>query len=182
MDDMPAHDPESTDPLQPTDRDLDAESPAGEPLTPDETGLESDAINDEAPTEVPARVARQARMGRFLGLGAIVGLLVALVLTMLWPDNPGFEPDNPMLEFTDMQVFGFLAVYLVPICLGLFGLLGYILGRVAEKRSRTEVVMARVESPADSAETDALADHVGDVASAESPADDDPDEGRAATH
>lgn len=105
------------------------------------------ADQDDAPAELPARVSRQSRMGRFLGLGAIVGLLLAVVLTLLWPEDPTFTPANPELQFTDMQVFGFLAVYLVPICLGLGGLLGYILGRVAEKRSRTDIVIARTEQP-----------------------------------
>lgn len=106
----------------------------------------TDADVADAPTELPARVSRQPRMGRFLGLGAIVGLLLALVLTMLWPDDPNYVPDNPTLSFSDLQVFGFLAVYLVPICLGIFGLIGYFLGRAAEKRSRTEIVIGRTAS------------------------------------
>ncbi|KAB1649075.1 hypothetical protein [Pseudoclavibacter endophyticus] len=118
----------------------------------DEPGVEAeldhasepdDASEPEAPVELPARVSRQARMGRFLGLGAIVGLLLAVGLTLLWPDDPSFLPPNPELQFTELQVFGFLAVYLVPICLGLGGLIGYFLGRAAEKRSRTEIVIAR---------------------------------------
>ncbi|MGO2112105.1 MAG: hypothetical protein ACTH31_10880 [Pseudoclavibacter sp.] len=125
------------------DRDDKPSDNAGDDHAVD-AGAESDAeAEQDAPTELPARVSRQSRMGRFLGLGAIVGLLLAVLLTLVWPEDPNFMPANPELQFTDMQVFGFLAVYLVPIFLGIGGLVGYILGRVAEKRSRTDIVIAR---------------------------------------
>ena len=128
MEHMPAHDIDST----PADDEAPEATPADDTAT-------------EAPREVRATVTRQARMGRFLILGAIVGVLVTLVLAMLWPDDPGFVPADPTLQFSDLQVFGFLAIYIVPICMGIAGLVGYLLGVAAAKRHAREITMERVE-------------------------------------
>lgn len=138
---MPAPDDASLDDLDDLDR------PAGDERRADPVDAELEAIADEGvlepPREVPARLSRQPRMVRFLGLGAAAGLLLAVVLTMFWPDDPTFVPANPLLSFTDLQVFAFLAAYLVPVCLGVGGLIGYVLGRVAEKRSSVDVTLER---------------------------------------
>ena len=157
MEHMPEHDREPIDPHASGDDALAGDDRAGvtDPAL-DAPDADDRAFDDElreleaqqaseAPREVPARMVRQARMGRFLGLGAIVGLLLAVVLTMLWPDDPNFVPDNPTLTFSDVQVFGFLAVYLVPLCLGIAGLVGYLLGKSAERRTARDVTLERDE-------------------------------------
>lgn len=125
----------------------DLDRPDGDDRQADPVDAELEAIVDEGeveqPREVPARLSRQPRMGRFLGLGAAVGLLLAAALTLFWPEDPNFVPDNPLLSFTQLQVFAFLAVYLVPICLGIGGLVGYLLGRAADKRSAVDVTLTR---------------------------------------
>lgn len=127
-----------------------ADASAGDKTTAD-AASNADALSDdvEQPREVPARLMRQARIGRFLILGAIVGLLLTVVLTLYWPRDPNFVPDNPDLEFTQLQVFGFLGVYIVPICMGISGIVGYILGRIAEKRRHADVTLLRVDGDDD---------------------------------
>lgn len=130
---------------QPTDDELRAAQQRDLEQAPADADADADAASAAAdePREVRATVTRQARIGRFLGVGAIVGLLLALVLSMLWPSDPNYVPENPSLNFSDLQVFGFLAVYLVPICLGIAGLIGYLLGRAAERRNHADVVLER---------------------------------------
>ncbi|MDO5052831.1 MAG: hypothetical protein Q4E05_08070 [Pseudoclavibacter sp.] len=93
--------------------------------------------------EEPAVLRRQVRLGRFLAIGAIAGILAALALTFAVPERPGFVPANPDLHFSQTQVFGFLLVFLVPIGLGLGGVAGLLVGRLGARPQR--VTLARTE-------------------------------------
>lgn len=150
MEDMPENDREPTDPMREDesrgegDEHIDDDHRADPDPEFDAELRELEAEADiEPPRELPARISRQARMGRFLALGAIVGLLLSVVLTLLWPEDPNFVAENPDVQFTALQVFGFLAIYIIPVSIGVFGLLGYILGRRAEKRTGRDITIAR---------------------------------------
>lgn len=128
-------------------------------------GAEAADAEPELPSEQPAVLRRVPRIEVFLGLGAILGLLLALGLAYFWPDQP-----VPMGErqYSDGQVFGFLALFLVPAVIGLLGLIGSLLGR-----SKGEPVLLRREDADEPL-------HVTDPdAAASAPAGDAADLGRA---
>ncbi|MWB97286.1 hypothetical protein GB864_01730 [Agromyces sp. MMS17-SY077] len=74
-------------------------------------------------------VVRHApRYGRFLALGAAVGVILALVLTFSFPEND---------EYSQGQVFGFLLLACVAIAGAAGGLAAILLDRAATKRARS---------------------------------------------
>jgi hypothetical protein len=78
-----------------------------------------------------ARIRRAPRIGRFLFLGAAVGLIGTLILTGLYPSDPnvGFP-----------ALFGYFALYGVPIGLALGAILALVLDRISVRRTRTVTV------------------------------------------
>lgn len=99
-------------------------------------GLDDSAADADDVTEQEAVIRRVPRIEVFLALGALVGLLLALILTFAFPGQPAANGEQ---QYSDGQVFGFLALFLVPIGVGLFGLLGSFLGR----RGRGKKVVLR---------------------------------------
>ncbi|WP_430647284.1 hypothetical protein [Agromyces sp. GXS1127] len=96
---------------------MDVDPEAGEHL---ETELSSDAVT----------VRRSPRYGSFLLLGAALGVLVALVLTFAFPENPDFDRG---------QVFGFLLLWCGAGGLALGGAAALVIDRVLAKRRGTAV-------------------------------------------
>lgn len=96
--------------------------------------------------ERPALLRRQVRLGRFLGMGLIAAILAAMALTFFAPENPDFVPADPTLQFSQGQVFGFLLVYLSPIGIGLGGLVGLLVGRLAGRAERVTVTRHAVRA------------------------------------
>ncbi|KQO97859.1 hypothetical protein ASF30_15415 [Leifsonia sp. Leaf264] len=82
-------------------------------------------------TRGEAVVRRSPRYLRFLLTGAVVGILVALVLTVTFPAND---------EFSSGQVFGFLLLLCGIIGMTLGAVVALILDRTLAKRARTEAV------------------------------------------
>lgn len=77
--------------------------------------------------EREVEVRRMPKMGVFLALGALIGLILSLILAF---GVPAREPTIPgVREFSQSQVFGFVALFLVPISMGVTGLIGSLLGR-----------------------------------------------------
>ena len=78
-----------------------------------------------------ARIRRAPRIGRFLFLGGAVGLIGTLILTSLYPSDPavGFP-----------ALFGYFALYGVPIGVALGALLALFLDRLSIRRTRTVAV------------------------------------------
>jgi hypothetical protein len=78
-----------------------------------------------------ARIRRAPRLGRFLFVGGAVGLIGTLILTSLYPADPavGFP-----------ALFGYFALYGVPIGVALGALLALVLDRVSLNRSKTVLV------------------------------------------
>lgn len=81
--------------------------------------------DDERRTEVLVR--RSPRYFRFMGVGAMLGIVVAMVLTLTFPANA---------EFSEAQVLAFLALFGVVLFGGLAALLALLLDRAASRRSR----------------------------------------------
>jgi hypothetical protein len=81
-------------------------------------------------------VRRSPRYMRFLALGAGVGIVAALVLTLIFPENEDYDRG---------QVFGFLLLFLGAIGLALGALVALILDRRAARRAVT-VVADRIDA------------------------------------
>lgn len=88
----------------------------------------------EAPETVEATVRRVPRYGVFMGIGVVVGIIVAGILTMVGSYEPS---DAANVVYPPGQVFGFLLLWTVPIGLALGGVVGLILERVSRRHDRT---------------------------------------------
>ncbi|WP_344372207.1 hypothetical protein [Agromyces tropicus] len=96
---------------------MEVDPDAGERL---ETDVSSDAVT----------VRRAPRYGSFLLLGVVVGVLVALVLTFVFPENP---------QYDRAQVFGFLLLWCGAGGLALGGVAALVIDRVLARRRGTAV-------------------------------------------
>ncbi|WP_136054068.1 potassium transporter Trk [Microbacterium sp. K24] len=90
-----------------------------------------------APTDshqtVEATVRRVPRYGVFMGIGVVVGVIAAALLT--WSGS--FEQSEALdVVYPPAQVFGFLLLWTAPIGLALGGVVGIILERVARRHDR----------------------------------------------
>ncbi|MFD6816790.1 MULTISPECIES: potassium transporter Trk [Microbacterium] len=82
---------------------------------------------------VEATVRRVPRYGVLMGIGVVLGVVVAGVLTMM-----GSYDESQALDvvYPPGQVFGFLLLWTVPIGLALGGVAGLVLERVARRHDR----------------------------------------------
>ncbi|KAB1862572.1 potassium transporter Trk [Microbacterium algeriense] len=90
-----------------------------------------------APTDshqtVEATVRRVPRYGVLMGIGVVVGIIAAAILT--WTGS--FEESQALdVVYPPGQVFGFLLLWTVPIGLALGGVVGLVLERVARRHDR----------------------------------------------
>lgn len=99
--------------------------PDGDGAEPIETEVSDDVVT----------VRRAPRYGRFITLGALVGALVALILTFAFSGQPA----QPELEpgFDRGQVFGFLLLLCGTIGATLGAVVALILDRSSAKRARS---------------------------------------------
>lgn len=82
---------------------------------------------------VEARIRPVPRYGVFLGLGVVLGVIVAGILTAVG----SYEPSKVLdVVYPPRQVFGFALLWTVPIGLALGGLVAVILDRTARRHSR----------------------------------------------
>lgn len=82
---------------------------------------------------VEATVRRVPRYGVLMGIGVVVGLIAAGILT--WSGS--FEESQALdVVYPPGQVFGFLLLWTVPIGLALGGVVGIIMERVARRHDR----------------------------------------------
>lgn len=93
--------------------DVDADAPAGEHL---ETELTSDAVT----------VRRAPRYPAFIGLGIVLGALVALVLTFAFPESG---------EYDRGQVFGFLLLWCGAFGAAVGGVTALVIDRMLARRA-----------------------------------------------
>lgn len=90
-----------------------------------------------APTDshqtVEATVRHVPRYGVFMGIGVVVGIIAAVILT--WTGS--FEESQALdVVYPAGQVFGFLLLWTVPAGIALGGIVGLILERVARRHDR----------------------------------------------
>ena len=102
---------------------------AREAAVGDNGGVSAQESQDDVTGE--ARIRRAPRIGRFLFLGGAVGLIGTLILTGLYPADPnvGFP-----------ALFGYFALFGVPIGVALGALLALFLDRISLRRTRTVTV------------------------------------------
>lgn len=87
-----------------------------------------------APTDthqtVEATVRRVPRYGVLMGIGVVVGIIAAAILT--WTGS--FEESQALdVVYPPGQVFGFLLLWTVPIGIALGGIAGIVLERIARR-------------------------------------------------
>lgn len=87
----------------------------------------------QTPENTLATVRRVPRYGVFMGLGAVVGIIVALILTFAgsFEPTPGGE-----VTYSAGQVFGFTLLYLVPIGIALGAVVAMLLERMTRRHDR----------------------------------------------
>jgi hypothetical protein len=88
------------------------------------------AAGETVLSETTVTVQRSPRIYNFMILGAVLGVLVALILTIAFPENERFGP---------AQVFGFLLLVAVPVGVAVASVVALILGRIAGRRATTVV-------------------------------------------
>ena len=84
------------------------------------------------------RIRRSPRYLRFMGLGAAVGVIAALILTVAFPAAGEFSPS---------QVFGFLGLFLVVAGGAIGAVVALIIDRAGSRRARPGVI-ERVDASA----------------------------------
>jgi hypothetical protein len=85
------------------------------------------------------RVRRAPKISVFLIVGALVGLLVAMILTFAFNGTAEVSPNTGVM-YSQAQVFGFLALICAPIGLALGGILALILDRRSRRRTHEVAV------------------------------------------
>ena len=87
----------------------------------------------ESPQTVDATVRRVPRFGVFMGIGVVLGIIAAGILTMVG----SYEPSDAVnVVYPPGQVFGFLLLWTVPIGFALGSVVALILERTARRHDR----------------------------------------------
>ncbi|GAB3632108.1 potassium transporter Trk [Microbacterium sp. AGC85] len=82
---------------------------------------------------VEATVRRVPRYGVFMGIGVVLGIIAAGILTMVG----NYEPSQALdVVYPPSQVFGFALLWTVPIGLALGGVAAILLERLARRHDR----------------------------------------------
>ncbi|HEX5856911.1 MAG TPA: potassium transporter Trk [Microbacterium sp.] len=88
---------------------------------------------------VGGRVRRAPRYGAFLVVGAIVGVLAALILTFVY-NGTRTPSELTNVSYSQGQVFGFLALVLGTVGVLIGGIVALVIDRTIGRRSRSVVV------------------------------------------
>jgi cytochrome c-type biogenesis protein CcmH/NrfF len=89
--------------------------------------------SSETPQTVEATVRHVPRYGVFMGLGVVLGIIAAAILTF----TGSFEESQALdVVYPPAQVFGFLLLWTAPIGLALGGVVALILERTGRRRDR----------------------------------------------
>jgi hypothetical protein len=113
---------------------------------------ENEAVTNEHEDISEVRIRRSPRYLRFMGAGAVLGVIAALILTIAFPDAAEFSPS---------QVFGFLGLFLVAIGGALGAVVALLLDRSGSRRAKPALV-ERVDPASEIAEGTPGQPDVGD--------------------
>ncbi|EZP27562.1 hypothetical protein [Microbacterium oleivorans] len=92
-----------------------------------------------------AELRRSPRFAAFFGVGAALGILIALILTFAFGD--GQISESTGARYSQSQVFGFLLLGCVPVGVALGGVVALVFDRVLGRRQRTvQIERERVET------------------------------------
>ncbi|MDX2377499.1 potassium transporter Trk [Microbacterium sp. LRZ72] len=83
---------------------------------------------------VSGRVRRVPKYGVFLAFGVVVGVLVAMILTLTW--NGGAPAVADGIVYSQGQVFGFLVLVCATVGVGVAGVVALILDRTGRRHAR----------------------------------------------
>jgi hypothetical protein len=115
---------------QPPPRDGDAEVPAPDTATPARETPAPDSVPQQAPARREVSVRRAPRFAPFMGLGVLVGVIIAAIVAYAGPGDA---------TLTRESIFGFfIMVFAIPGLL-LGALLVLVLDRISVRRSRRAV-------------------------------------------
>jgi hypothetical protein len=93
-------------------------------------------VNDHVET---VRVRRAPKITVFLLLGAVLGVLAALILTFAF-NGTADASRNTGFEYSQGQVFGFLLLFCIPAGIALGGVVALIFDRRSRRRTREVAV------------------------------------------
>ncbi|MFT4051059.1 MAG: potassium transporter Trk [Microbacterium sp.] len=94
-----------------------------------------------------ARVRRVPRYTTFFLLGTALGILAALILSVVF-DGTAEESPNTQVLYSTSQVFGFLLLVCIPVGLALGGGVALLFDRSLARRARdVRIERARIELP-----------------------------------
>ena len=79
---------------------------------------------------------RSPKYGNFALLGALLGAVVAFVLTVSIPLDYQYARDNGFAEYSQLQIFGFLLLIGLVVGIGLALTIAILLDRLSSTRSR----------------------------------------------
>jgi uncharacterized membrane protein YdjX (TVP38/TMEM64 family) len=102
-------------------------SVGGVPVEPEP--LETDVTSDTV------TVRRAPRYGTFIALGAVLGAVVALILTFAFSGQPAIEGE--LIEFDKGQVFGFLLLVCGTVGAALGAVVALVIDRTTARRARS---------------------------------------------
>ncbi|WP_212638222.1 hypothetical protein [Agreia sp. VKM Ac-1783] len=74
---------------------------------------------------------RSPRFVRFIAVGVVLAILITLVLTFVFPEQP---------NYSRAQVFGFVGIILVTVFVGLSAAVAVAVDRSSSRRARTVVM------------------------------------------
>lgn len=107
-----------------------------EPSFPAGIGGDADEHVASEVTSDTVMVRRAPRYGRFITLGALVGAVVALILTFAFSGQP---PEGQLVQFDKGQVFGFLLLFCGVVGAGLGAIVALIIDRAFARRSTAAI-------------------------------------------
>jgi hypothetical protein len=108
--------------------------------------------SSETPQTVEATVRHVPRYGVFMGIGVVLGVIAAAILTF----TGSFEESQALdVVYPPGQVFGFLLLWTVPIGIALGGVVALILERTGRRHDRVVRVGREtiIEAPEQASET-----------------------------
>ncbi|MCS4277368.1 hypothetical protein D9V34_04055 [Mycetocola lacteus] len=104
---------------------------------------QSDPLQEER-TRTTVRVRRSPKYFTFIVIGGALGILTAMILTFSFPKNE---------DFSQGQIFGFLALVCVVVGIAIFGSLAILLDRLVGRKEHVidadKLYVHPVEEPQD---------------------------------